>query len=371
MRSAIKTLAVFALAAVAPCLTFAQYTRTDLVTNSGAGGTVHDPHLVNAWGLVSTGTSPYWVSDNATGLSTLYAISNTNGVSASIANLVVSVPLVTGGQGTPTGIVAPETPKGVTSFVVSAVNPTTGKQVSANSLFIFSSQDGTITGWNPAVGGTNATPAADRSSAGATYTGLAIANNGGQPFLYAADDGPNRRIDVFDSNFKLTEQFGPNAFVDPKIPPKFAPYGIQTVTDAQGVQTIWVTYTALDKAQSGFVASFTPDGKLISGFALHGTLHSPWGVALAPADFGPMSNALLITDNTSRGRINAFDPKSGAFLGPLRDATGKAIEIDDVWAIQFGQGGAAGSNGNPNQLFFTAGNNNYGDGTFGVITFGK
>jgi uncharacterized protein (TIGR03118 family) len=374
MRSAIKTLAAFALAAVSPCLTFAQYTRTDLVTNSGAGGTVNDSHLVNAWGLVSTGTSPFWVSDNATGLSTLYGISNTNGVvAATTLGLVVTVPSVTGGQGTPTGIVAPETPKGVKAFVVSGVSPTTGKQVSANSLFIFSTQDGTITGWNPAVGGTNATPTpADRSSVGATYTGLAIANNGGQPLLYAADDGPNRRIDVFDSNFKLVnEQLGPNAFVDPKIPQKFAPYGIQTITDAQGVQTIWVTYTALDKAQSGFVAWFTTAGKLISGFALHGTLHSPWGVALAPADFGPMSNALLITDNTPRGRINAFDPESGAFLGPLRDASGKAIEIDDVWAIQFGQGGAAGMNGNPNQLFFTAGNNNYGDGTFGVITFGK
>lgn len=203
MRSAIKTLAVFALAVVSPCLTFAQYTRTDLVTNSGAGGSVHDPHLVNAWGLVSTGTSPFWVNDNATGLSTLYAISNTNGVSASIVSLVVSVPLVTGGQGTPTGIVAPETPTGVLSFVVSGVNPNTGKQVSASSAFIFSSQDGTITGWNPAVNPTKAILAADRSSAGATYTGLAIANNGGQPLLYAADDGPNRRIDVFDANFKL------------------------------------------------------------------------------------------------------------------------------------------------------------------------
>ena len=373
MRSAIKTLAVLALAAVTPCLTFAQYTRTDLVTNSGAGGTVPDSHLVNAWGLVSTGTSPFWVSDNATGLSTLYAISNTNGVSASIVGLVVTVPPVSGGQGTPTGIVAPETPKGATAFVVSSVDPTTGKQVSANSLFIFSSLDGRITGWNPTVGGTNATPTpADRSSVGATYTGLAIANNGGQPLLYAADDGPNRRIDVFDSTFTLVnDKLAPNAFVDPKIPQKFAPYGIQTITDANGVQTIWVTYTALDKAQSGFVAWFTTNGEVISEFALHGTLHSPWGIALAPADFGPMSGALLITDNTPHGRINAFDPKSGAFLGPLRDTTGKAIEIDDVWAIQFGQGGAAGSNGNPNQLFFTAGNNNYGDGTFGVITFGK
>src|SRR5258708_12519938 len=98
MRVSIKTLAVLALAVVLPCLTFAQYTRTDLVTNSGAGGTVHDPHLVNAWGLVSTGTSPYWVNDNATGLSTLYAITNTNGVSASVVTLVSTVPSVIGGQ---------------------------------------------------------------------------------------------------------------------------------------------------------------------------------------------------------------------------------------------------------------------------------
>jgi len=378
MRLAIKTLAILALAAILPCLTLAQYTRTDLVTNSGAGGTVPDSHLVNAWGLVSTGTSPFWVSDNATGLSTLYSISNTSGVVATPLGLVVSIPSVTGGAGSPTGIVAPETPKGATAFVVSGINPVTGKQASGNSIFIFDTLDGTIWGWNPAVGGITATGAsvaniaADRSSFGATYTGLAIANNGGQPLLYAADDGPNRRIDVFDSNFKLVnDQLGPDAFVDPKIPQKFAPYGIQTITDANGVQTIWVTYTALDKAQSGFVDSFTPAGRLISHFALSGPLHSPWGVALAPADFGPMSNAILITNNTPRGRINAFDPKSGAFLGPLRDASGKAIEIDDIWAIQFGQGGAAGSNGNPNQLFFTAGNNNYGDGTFGVITFGK
>jgi uncharacterized protein (TIGR03118 family) len=378
MKAATKTLAVLALAAVFPCLTFAQYTRTDLVTNSGAGGTVNDFHLVNAWGLVSTGTSPFWVSDNATGFSTLYTVSNTNGVVATPQGLVVSVPSATGGQGSPTGIVAPETAKGVTAFVISGVNPVTGQQASANSLFIFAGLDGSISGWNPAVGGITATGAsvaniaADRSSFGATYTGLAIANNGGQPTLYAADDGPNRRIDVFDATFTLiNDKLGPNAFVDSQIPKKFAPYGIQTITAADGTQTIWVTYTALDKAQSGFVDSFTPSGVLISHFALSGPLHSPWGVALAPADFGPMSGALLITNNTTHGRINAFDPKSGAFLGPLRDASGKAIEIDDIWAIQFGQGGAAGANGNPNQLFFTAGNNNYGDGTFGVITIGK
>ena len=377
MKFGWKALPVLALAILIPSLASAQYTRTDLVTNSGAGGTVQDFHLINGWGLVSTSTSPFWVSDNGTGFSTLYSISNAGGtVTATPAGLVVSIPSVAGGPGTPTGIVATELPAGSKAFTVSGVNPVTGKQASASSIFIFATLDGTISGWNPAVGGisatgaSTATPAADRSSAGATYTGLAIAINDGQPFLYAADDGQNRRIDVFDSNFKLVES-DPEAFVDSKIPKKFAPYGIQTITDAEGIETIWVTYTALDKSQGGFVDSFTPAGVLKTHFAVSGPLHSPWGVALAPSDFGPMSNALLITNNTPHGRINAFDPKSGAFLGPLRDQSGKAIEIDDVWAIQFGQGGPAGANGNPNQLFFTAGNNNYGNGTFGVITFGK
>jgi uncharacterized protein (TIGR03118 family) len=371
MKSSIKTLAIFAFAVLLPNLGLAQYTRTDLVTNSGTGGTVTDPHLVNAWGLVSATTSPFWVSDNGTGFSTLYSINNTGGVTATPVGLVVSIPSATGGAGTPTGIVAPETPRGVTAFTISGVNPITGVQASANSLFIFATLDGTISGWNPAVGGISSTGASTATlavpSVGATYTGLAIATNIGNKFLYAANDGPNRRVDVFKSNFQLTN-LGQNAFVDPNIPQKFAPYGIQTITAADGTETIWVTYTALDKAQSGFVDAFTPAGVLLSHLELKGSLHSPWGVALAPADFGPMSNALLITDNTPRGRINAFDPNTGAFLGPLRDASGIAIEIDDIWAIQFGQGG--GANGNPNQLFFTAGNNNYGNGTFGVITFG-
>jgi uncharacterized protein (TIGR03118 family) len=381
MKLVWKVLPVLALAILLPGLASAQYTRTDLVTNSGAGSTVQDSHLVNAWGLVSTSSSPFWVSDNGTGFSTTYLISNTAGtVAATPAGLVVSIPTGSGGPGgTPTGIVATELPSGSKAFTVSGLNPVTGKQASAASIFIFATLDGTISGWNPAVGGISATGAstatiaAPRSSVGATYSGLAIATNNGQKFLYAADDGGNRRVDVFDSTFTLVEPgqegFSQDAFVDAQIPKKFAPYGIQTITDANGVETVWVTYTALDKSQGGFVDSFTPAGVLKKHFAVSGPLHSPWGIALAPSDFGPLSNALLITNNTPRGRINAFDPNSGAFLGPLRDESGKAIEIDDVWAIQFGQG--AGANGNPNQLFFTAGNNNYGNGTFGVIKFGQ
>src|SRR5262249_24611934 len=144
-----------------------------------------------------------------------------------------------------------------------------------------------------------------------------------------------------------------------------APYGIQTVKDGQGVETVWVTYTGLNKAQSGFVSAFTTAGVLKSSIHVKGPLHSPWGVALAPANFGTFSNALLISNNISRGRIDAFNPSSGAYLGSLKDKSGKVIEIDGIWAIQFGQDG--GPNGSHNQLFFTAGPDNYGHGTFGVI----
>lgn len=137
---------------------------------------------------------------------------------------------------------------------------------------------------------------------------------------------------MFDGSFTLV-QLTPHAFEDPGIPRDFTPYGIQNING-----DIWVTYTALNKAQGGFVDRFGGDGTLIKHFAVHGPLHSPWGLAKAPANFGPMSNAILVSNNIPRGRINAFDPDTGNFLGPLRDASGNPIEIDDIWALQFGQG---------------------------------
>lgn len=341
-----------------PSLTFAQYVRTDLVSNTGTAQNPADLDLVNGWGLVSTATSPFWVSDNGTGKSTLYSVSNLpQGPTATKLGLVVTIPSAAGGQGTPTGVVANESATTSTDFTVT--DPITLK--SGRAAFIFATLDGTISGWNSKVGpgGNTATIAVDRSGVGAIYTGLAFASSGGKNFIYAADDGSNRRIDMFDSAFGLVKSFS-----DPAIPKDFAPYGIQTINGE-----VWVTYTALNKAQGGFVDVFTPDGALAKHFAVHGPLHSPWGIALAPDNFGSMSNAILITNNTPRGRINAFDPTTGAFLGPLRDASNQPIEIDDVWAIQFGQG--AGANGTTNQLFFTAGPSNYANGVFGVITVGQ
>jgi uncharacterized protein (TIGR03118 family) len=336
----------------------AQYQRTDLVSNQAGAAPLQDQRLVNGWGLVSLPTSPYWVSDNGTGFSTLYT-----GAGSQVP-LFVSVPAApsgpTGKLGTPTGVVGN----------ITANNTDFTFKVGANSaqgLFIFATQDGTIVAWNPAVDPVDptthvsvASTVADRSGDGAVYTGLAIAvNQTKEAFLYAADDGPNRRVDMFDSSFNFVK-----SFTDPEIPQGFAPYGIQAINGQ-----IWVTFTALNKAQGGFVDVFDTAGTLVKHFAVNGPLHSPWGIAKAPANFGPMSNAILISNNISRGRINAFNPETGKFLGPLSDASGHPIEIDGIWALQFGQGAAA--NGPTNQLFFTAGPNNYANGLFGTITLGK
>ncbi len=208
---------------------FAQYIRTDLVSNQAGVAANQDGHLVNGWGLVALPTSPFWVSDNGTGFSTLYT-----GTGQQIP-LFVTIPSSAGSPagsiGTPTGVVGNISPN-ATDFTVKEE----GK--SGSAIFIFATLDGTISGWNPAVAGINpaglshATIAADRSSAGAVYTGLAIAvNTSGQAFLYAADDGPNRRIDMFDGSFNFLQSFS-----DPGIPKNYAPYGIQTINDQ-----IWVT----------------------------------------------------------------------------------------------------------------------------------
>jgi uncharacterized protein (TIGR03118 family) len=352
------------LAWIVPVVTRAQYTREDLTSNLTAaqGGDAPNvnPELVNAWGLVQLGTSPVRLSDNGSGFSTLY-----DGSGKQIP-LIVVVPGMGGAQGTPTGVVG--NTGNATDFVFT--NAANGK--SGRAFFIFATLDGVIAAWNPGVGGTDKAghslatiPEGFRPKADATYTGLAIATTSqGQTFLYAADGGANRQVDMYDSSFQLV-----NSFTDPDIPRNYTPYGIQEIDGGSGPQ-IWVTFTALNKAQGGFVDVFNTDGTLAQHFALHGPLHSPWGIAKAPADFGPMSGAILITNNISRGRINAFDA-SGTYLGPLRDRNGKAIEIDNVWGIQFGHDGGApngGPQGTPhNFLFFTAGPNAYANGLFGVI----
>ena len=357
----LRILPVLILTALTISAAYAQYKRTDLVSNQQGIAPVNDANLVNAWGLVALGASPWWVSDNGSGDSSLYNAMGQPVVASGGSTNFVTVPPAPSSPantlGTPTGIVG-NISTNANDFTITEVGR------SGRSIFIFATLDGTISGWNPAVGtvdpttgATHATIAVNRSSAGATYTGLAIATNqAGQTFLYAADGGPNRRVDMFDGTFSLVKSFD-----DPAIPRNFTTYGIQTVNG-----NIWVTFTALNKAQGGFVDVFDTEGNLVKHFAAHGPLHSPWGIALAPADFGPMSNAILISNNISRGRINAFNPQTGQFLGPLRDANGRVIEVDNIWALQFGHDAVL--NGAHNQLFFTAGPNGYANGLFGMIT---
>src|SRR4029077_15678750 len=220
--------------------------------------------LVNAWGLVALGSSPWWISDNGTGDSSLYnAMGQPVIAGGGSTNFVTFPPAPSspaGTLGTPTGIVG-NISTNANDFMI------TEDGRSGRSIFIFATLDGTISGWNPAVGlvnpttgATHATIAVDRSNAGAVYTGLAIATNQeGQTFLYAADDGPNRRVDVFDGTFQLVKSFD-----DPAIPKNFTPYGIQAVNGQ-----IWVAFTALNKALGGFVDVFDTEGNLVKHFAVH------------------------------------------------------------------------------------------------------
>ena len=303
---------LFLVSSVTPI--FAQYVRTDLASNQpGVAPSTDQQHLINSWGLTALPATPFWLSDNGSGFSTLYT-----GAGLQIP-LFVTIPASAsspaGTPGTPTGIVGNISPT-KNGFTV------TEKGKSGKALFIFATLDGTISAWNPGVDSvvpgpspgttsSHATIVVDQLVAGATYTGLAIATNKeGQTFLYAADGGPNRAVDMFNGTFAFVKSFS-----DPKIPRDFTTYGIQAINGE-----IWITFTPLNKAQGGFVDVFATDGTVLRHDAIHGPLHSPWGIALAPADFGPMSNAILISNNISRGRVNAFDPNSGGFLGPLRDA---------------------------------------------------
>jgi uncharacterized protein (TIGR03118 family) len=334
-------------------LAIAQYQRVDLVSDQTGLARNTDPNLRNGWGLAFFPNGPFWVADNTTGLSTLYDHSGNT------LPLVVTVPVAPtnpflGPIGSPTGLVT---------------NPTSGFVVSANShsgpaLFLFDTEDGTISGWNPNVDATNSIVAVDNSASFAVYTGLAIATIDDDTFIYAADTF-NNKIDVFDSRFKPVT-LRPNAFVDTTVPAGMTAYNIQNIHGKLYV-TYAVPFFTGQSFQGGVVDVFTADGKLLKRLTRNGPtgpLQAPWGLVIAPEDFGPASNKLLV-GNLDDGHISVFNPRTGAFLGQLKDRNGNTIAIDGLWALVFGAGSAA--NGKRNELFYTAGPNFYADGLFGVI----
>lgn len=322
----------------------AQYKQFNLVSTNSPHTPNNDPNLVNGWGLAFFQSSPFWTANNGTGTSTLYDHSGTP------IPLIVTIPpapsMPFGPQGTPTGLIA----NGSGGFPVSA-NGQTG-----SAFFIYDTLDGTISGWNPGVDVTHAVIAVDNSASHALYTGLAIAKNGGASFLYAAD-AVNNKIDVYDSTFTWVK-----SFTDPNPPAGLGVYGIQTVHGR-----LYVTLASPVALQGGAIDVFSTDGKFqrrLTANGPEGPLQSPWGTALAPGDFGALSNTLLI-GNVDDGHINAFDPKTGAFVGEMTHLNGSPITIGGLWALQFGAGNPA--NGNKNELFFTAGPAGYRKGLFGLI----
>jgi uncharacterized protein (TIGR03118 family) len=323
-----------------------RYVQTNLVSDLPGMAANTDPNLKNPWGIASSATSPFWVSDNRTGLSTLY---NSSGTPLS---LVVTIPPEPGGAppGAPTGVVF----NGTSDFQIPGDGP---------ARFIFGTENGTIAGWASALGTTAAT-IVDNSAAGAVYKGITLGNNGAN-LLYAANFGLGR-IDVFDTHFMPTN-LGAGSFVDPTLPAGFSPFNVQNLGG-----TLYVTYALKEPGGeddvpgpgNGFIDRFDTSGNLLNRLVSQGPLNSPWGLAIAPDSFGFFANDLLV-GNFGDGHINAFDPVTGAFLGQLRDSAGNPIVIDGLWALRVGNGG---NGGNPNAVFFTAGINDEMDGLFGSLT---
>ena len=354
------TLATTALGAVPASAHTSAFRQINLVSDQPGKAHLTDPDLVNAWGLAaSPGTdaapgSPLWVADNGSDKATLYT--GTTARSVSKASLVVSV---TGAA--PTGqVFNPDT----SAFIVRDK-----KGHSGASVFIFDTENGTIDGWNPAVGAKGSNPStvtevAHNRGARAVYKGLALAQaSNGKPYLYATNFHSGR-VEAYNSHFKRVSLPG-GRFVDPYLPPGYGPFGI-----AELGGELYVTFAKQDAMRhddvagpgNGFVDVFTNDGAFVRRLVTRGALNSPWGLAQAPAGFGQFSGDLLV-GNFGNGHINVYSPATGAHLGQLRRANGRPIVIDGLWGLRFGNGNAAKTN----QLIFSAGPDGEAHGLLGKI----
>ncbi|WP_394782069.1 TIGR03118 family protein [Undibacterium sp.] len=317
------------------------YAVKNIVADTDGVAANTDVRLKNAWGIAFNPTGFVWVANNGTSTSTLY---DGSGLPQS---LVVAVP------GSPTGIV---------------FNPTKDFKVTQNNLsgaapFIFVGESGTVSGWSPGVNATNAVGAVDASAAGKVYKGLAIASYLGINYIYATDFH-NGSIDVYDGTF--TKVALPGGFHDASIPAGYAPFGIQTIGS-----NIYVTYAKQDAqahddvpgAGAGMVDVFDSGGNFIKQLVNGGALNAPWGLGMAPANFGTLSGKLLVA-NFGDGKINAYDVADGSFAGALSKADGTPVVVDGLWGIAFGNG----VNSQPvNTLFFTAGPSAEAHGLYGRI----
>jgi uncharacterized protein (TIGR03118 family) len=314
------------------------YQQTNLVSDQPGHAAITDPNLVNAWGMSHGPNTPLWVSDNGADVSTLYRTDM--GAPVTIVPLVVGIP-----GGAPTGQVFNDT----TGFVV----PGTGKP----AAFIFAGENGDLSAWN---GGTEAVHVG--GVAGGVFKGLALVHSPFGPFLLVANFHDNR-IEIFDSKFRhIRLDF---LFRDPFIPKGFAPFNVAEIGNR-----VFVSYAKQDADRhddvagpgNGFIDVFTNFGLLVKRFASRGVLNSPWGMTIAPANFGAFSNDLLV-GNFGNGRIHAFDPRTGRLLGTLRDARGHVIVIDGLWGLIVGDPAAGGTDA----VWFSAGPDEEAHGLLGTL----
>lgn len=350
----ILTVASLSLFSLATTLRAQQhYTQTNLVSDIPGMAAVTDSNLVNPWGMSRSSGSPWWVSDNGTGVSTLYA-----GTGAPAA-LVVTIP--TGdANSSPTGTPTGQVFNGTNDFQLTTNNP---------ALFIFVTEDGTISGWNPHVNATSAVVMVNTHSS-SVFKGVAMAtaptsSSGTANFLYVADFRKGR-VAVYNTRFHRVSM-GDDAFEDEDIPRGFAPFNVQNIGGNIYVafaQPDSARHDEIDGAGLGYVDVFSPTGRLLHRLQHGQWLNAPWGMTQAPSDFGAYSHDILV-GQFGGGQIDIFDPVTGRFKGMLNDASNKPITINGLWGIGFGNGGTAGP---ANTLFFAAGLDDESHGLFGTIT---
>jgi uncharacterized protein (TIGR03118 family) len=329
----VSAMLALAAASVSSASSIDGYSQTNLVSDIPGLAAHTDPNLVNPWGIAENTTSPFWISDNGSGLATLY-----NGTGASQA-LVVTIP---GGN--------PSAPTGQVFNNTANFN---------GDLFLFSTEDGHIAGWRGALGTTAELLSGPTS--GAVLKGLAIGTTAQGTYLYSAD---------FHNN-TIYVQPGTGApalagtFTDPNLPAGFAPFNVQNLNGQ-----LYVTYAKQDAtghddvpgAGNGFVDVYDLNGNFIKRLISGGPLNSPWGLAIAPAGFGAAGGSLLV-GNFGDGTINAFD-LNGNFIGNLATVNGTPLVNDGLWGLTFGNGGNGGSK---STLYLTAGLNDEADGLFAQI----
>lgn len=308
------------------------------------GAPTTDPLLVNSWGLSEApDAGPLWVADNGSSSTTLYDFNTFGKIPL---NITVAGP--GGAASAPTGTVFTSLPSPTNdTFPVSEAGKT------AHSLFLFDGEDGTISGWSPSVDLVNTIVAVDHSAQGDVFKGLTLLDNGGAPFIYAADFAHDR-VEVFNNQFHQVA-----SFTDPSLPAGFAPFNVQALNGK-----VYVTFALqagggneADGAGLGFVDVFDTMGHKISTLVSRGPLNAPWGLTIAPASFGQFAGDLLV-GNFGDGKINAFDPNTGAFVGTLSDSTGAPLFIDRLWALRTGPDGT---------VIFSSGPDNESHGLVGVV----